>query len=176
MVWSLSPAGHPGSPQKEEKVNHKQLSIACSLVFLTTVSVVWAGEGGRVVRGAGTSLVSGGTGAPAFVPVLTKFGFQWRNGQGRFDCLALAPSAAAGAPGSGNFDTNVMYVTGNITAADIKGRMATLTGTATVTGLGAGSNLPFTAVAERGGPGTRFVLTVSGLTFEETLLDGAIEF
>jgi len=29
---------------------------------------------------------------------------------------------------------------------------------------------PFTARAERGGPGSRFVLTVSGLTFEETVL------
>jgi hypothetical protein len=68
------------------------------------------------------------------------------------------------------------YVTGPITAVEIRGALAVLTGTATVTGLGAGTNLPFTATAERGGSGARFVLTVSGLTFEETLLEGAISF
>lgn len=157
-------------------MNRKQLSVAFFLVFFTNVALAWAGDGGRVVQGAGTTLVTGGTGTPSFVPVLTKFGIHWRAGQGRLDCLALAPSAAAGTPGSGNFDTNVMYVTGPITAVEIRGAIAVLTGTATVTGLGAGSSLPFTATAERGGSGARFVLTVSGLTFEETLLEGEIAF
>jgi len=157
-------------------VNRTKLIIAFFLVFFTNVALVWAGDGGRVVQGAGTSLVTGGTGAPSFVPVLTKFGIHWRDGQGRLDCLALAPSPAAGTPGSGNFDTNVMYVTGPITAVEIRGAIAVLTGTATVTGLGAGSNLPFTATAEGGGSGARFVLTVSGLTFEETVLEGEITF
>ncbi len=157
-------------------MNRKQLSVAFFLVFFTNVALAWAGDGGRVVQGAGTTLVTGGTGTPSFVPVLTKFGIHWRDGQGRLDCLALAPSAAAGTPGSGNFDTNVMYVTGPITAVEIHGAIAVLTGTATVTGLGAGSSLPFTATAERGGSGARFVLTVSGLTFEETLLEGEIAF
>jgi hypothetical protein len=157
-------------------VNRKKLSVAFFLVFFTNVALAWAGDGGRVVQGAGTTLVTGGTGTPSFVPVLTKFGIHWRDGQGRLDCLALAPSAAAGTPGSGNFDTNVMYVTGPITAVEIHGAIAVLTGTATVTGLGAGSSLPFTATAERGGSGARFVLTVSGLTFEETLLEGEIAF
>ena len=152
-----------------------KLLLILTLGFFTHLAPAWAGDG-RVIQGGGTTFVTGGTGAPSFTPVLTKFGIHWRNGQGRLDCLALAPSAVTGAPGSGNFDTNVMYVTGTITAVDIKGKIATLTGTATVTGLGAGSNLPFTAVAERGGPGARFVLTVSGLTFEETLLEGAISF
>ena len=132
-------------------MNRKQLSVAFFLVFFTNVALAWAGDGGRVVQGAGTTLVTGGTGTPSFVPVLTKFGIHWRDGQGRLDCLALAPSAAAGTPGSGNFDTNVMYVTGPITAVEIHGAIAVLTGTATVTGLGAGSSLPFTATAERGG-------------------------
>ena len=44
------------------------------------------------------------------------------------------------------------------------------------TGLGAGVNLPFTAMAERGGPRTRFVLTISGLTFDEIFLEGHISF
>ena len=157
-------------------MNHKKLSVAFFFVFFTNVALAWAGDGGRVVQGAGTTLVTGGTGTPSFVPVLTKFGIHWRDGQGRLDCLALAPSAAAGTPGSGNFDTNVMYVTGPITAVEIHGAIAVLTGTATVTGLGAGSSLPFTATAERGGSGARFVLTVSGLTFEETLLEGEITF
>ena len=157
-------------------MNRKTLSVAFFLVFFTNVALAWAGDGGRVVQGAGTTLVTGGTGTPSFVPVLTKFGIHWRDGQGRLDCLALAPSAAAGTPGSGNFDTNVMYVTGPITAVEIHGAIAVLTGTATVTGLGAGSSWPFTATAERGGSGARFVLTVSGLTFEETLVEGEITF
>src|SRR5207248_2828400 len=96
--------------------------------------------------------------SPDFVALLPTPGT--RHGQGRFECLALAPSALPGSPGSGNFDTNVMYVTGTITAVQINGSVAVLTGSATVTGLGAGSNVPFTATAERGGPGTTFVLTI----------------
>jgi hypothetical protein len=157
-------------------VNRKQLLLTLVLGLMASVALVGAGDEARVVQGAGTTFVTGGTGAPSFVPVLTKFGVHWRNGQGRLDCLALAPSAAAGTPGSGNFDTNIMYVTGPITAVEIRGELATLTGVATVTGLGAGTDLPFTATAERGGPGARFVLTVSGLTFDETLLDGEISF
>jgi len=121
-------------------------------------------------------MVTGGTGSPSFAPVITKLAFHWRDGQGHFECLALTSGTAAGTPGSGNFDTHVMYVTGEITAVEIHAPKATLTGIVTVTGLGAGSNVPFTAVAERGGPGTRFVLTVSGLTFDEILLEGEITF
>jgi hypothetical protein len=157
-------------------VNRKKLLLTLVLGLMASVAVVGAGNRGQVVQGAGTTLVTGGTGAPAFAPVLTKFGVHWRDGQGRLECLALAPSAAAGTPGSGNFDTNVMYVTGPITAVEISGEIATLTGVATVTGLGAGTDLPFTAIAERGGPGAQFVLTVSGLTFDETLLEGEIRF
>jgi hypothetical protein len=133
-------------------------------------------SGGFQVRGGGTSLIEGGTGAPSFVPVITKFAFHWRAGKGHFECLALAPSAAAGSPGSGNFDTNAMYVTGDISSARIVGRTAVLKGSATVTGLGAGSDQAFTAWATRGGPGATLVLKVSGLTFNETLLEGQIRF
>jgi len=121
-------------------------------------------------------MVTGGTGAPEFNPVITKLGFHWRDGQGHLECLALASSAAAGTPGSGNFDTNVMYVTGEITSVEIHGPTSTLHVVANVTGLGAGANLPFTAIAERGGPGTRFVLTIAGLTFDEIVLEGHITF
>lgn len=128
------------------------------------------------LRGAGISLVRGGTGAPSFAPVLTKFGFFWRDGGGGFECLALASSVQAGKPGSGNFDTNAMYVTGALASARIEGQTAVLQGTATVTGLGAGSDRPFTATITPGGPGATLVLKVSGLTFYEIVLDGQITF
>jgi uncharacterized protein with beta-barrel porin domain len=128
------------------------------------------------IRGAGTSLVRGGTGAPSFTPVMTKFGFNWRNGQGGFECLALVPSVAAGKPGSGNFDVNAMYVTGSLTSVQVNGQSAVIKGTATVTGLGAGTNVPFTAAVTRGGPGATLVLEVSGLTFSEIVLEGEIRF
>jgi hypothetical protein len=53
---------------------------------------------------------------------------------------------------------------------------ATLTGSATVTGVGAGEDQAFTALATRGGPGATLVLEVSGLTFKEILLEGEIAF
>jgi hypothetical protein len=128
------------------------------------------------MHGGGTSLVRGGTGPPSFAPVVTKFGFSWSDGQGGFECLALVPSANAGKPGSGNFDTNAMYVTGSITSARVDGPTAVLEGTATVTGLGAGSNKPFSVTVTRGGPGASLLLNVSGLTFAEIVLDGQITF
>jgi len=133
-------------------------------------------DDGSSVRGAGTTMVEGGTGSPSFTPLLTKVAFHSRNGSGTFECLALAPSAPAGKPGSGSFDTNVMYVTGEITSARVRGQQAILGGTATVTGVGAGSNLPFTATLTRGGPGATLVLEVSGLTFREILLEGEFRF
>ena len=154
-------------------MQYKKVLVVLAILFLTNVALVW---GDQVLQGGATTMVTGGTGAPSFDPVMTKLAFHWRDGQGRFECLALASSTPAGTPGSGKFDTNVMYVTGPITAVEIHGAIAVLTGTATVTGLGAGSNVPFTATAERGGSGARFVLTVSGLTFEETLLEGEIAF
>jgi hypothetical protein len=131
---------------------------------------------GRPIRGAGTTMIENGTGAPSFTPVITKVAFHWQTGGGHFECLALAPSADAGSPGSGNFDTNVMYVTGPITAAQINGDTAVLKGSSTVTGLGAGSDRPFTATVTRGGPGATLVLEVSGLTFREILLEGQFRF
>ena len=131
---------------------------------------------GESIRGAGTTMLESGTGAPSFKPVITKVAFHWLAGAGHFECLALAPSADAGSPGSGNFDTNVMYVTGPITAAQINGDTAVLKGSSTVTGLGAGSDRPFTATVTRGGPGATLVLEVSGLTFREILLEGQFRF
>jgi hypothetical protein len=144
------------------------------LVAAGTAQVRADSDRSNAIQGGGTTIVTGG--GPGLVPVITKFEFHWRDGEGKFECLALAPSAKAGTPGSGNFDTNVMYVTGMIASAEIHGSLAILKGTATVTGLGAGSNLPFTATAEPGGPGARLVLTVSGLIFDEIVNEGSIEF
>jgi len=107
------------------------------------------------------------------IPIITKLGINFEDGSGHFDCLALMPTPSAGTQGSGIFDKNIMYVTGPITGATIEGNTAVLTGTATVTGVGAGTNKPFTVTADRGGPGTKVVLGVSGLTFVETLLEGS---
>jgi hypothetical protein len=147
-------------------------------VSLIGVSVVArGGEGGRrVIRGGATTMLEGGTGAPDFVPVLTKLAFRWNGTNGDLECLAIAPSAPAGDPGSGDFDTNVMYVTGPITSGSVEGGRAVLRGNATVTGLGAGEDLPFTLIAHRGGSGTKVVLRVSGLVFNEIVLEGGISF
>jgi hypothetical protein len=131
---------------------------------------------GRPIHGAGTTMVESGTGSPSFTPIITKVAFHWLAGAGRFECLALAPSAEAGSPGSGEFDTNVMYVTGPITSGEINRHVAVLKGSATVTGVGAGSDRPFTAIVTRGGPGATLVLEVSGLTFKEILLEGQFRF
>jgi hypothetical protein len=149
-------------------------------LVLVTAALAWAvlaqasDERGQQVRGGGTSIVAGGMGAPTFTPIITKFAFSWRDGQGHFECLALAPSAPAASAGSGNFDTNIMYVTGKITSAQIQGHAATLKGSATVTGAGAGSTRAFTFTVTPGGPGATLVLDVSGLTFNETVLEGEI--
>ena len=131
-----------------------------------------------VAEGGGTTIIQGGTGAPGFVPVLTKLGFHAERTAagvtGDFECLALAPEATSGA-GSGQFTVNAMYVTGSVTGATVDGDTATLTGTANVTGLGAGSNVSFTFVVQSGGPGATSVLTVSGLTFHEVLLQGDLQ-
>jgi hypothetical protein len=121
-------------------------------------------------------MLEGGTGAPDFVPVLTKLAFTWNGTRGDLECLALAPSAPAGDPGSGDFDTNVMYVTGPITSGSVEDGRAVLRGRATVTGLGAGEDMPFTLIVQRGGPGASVVLRVSGLVFREIVLEGAISF
>ena len=128
-----------------------------------------------IAEGGGTTIIQGGTGTPGFVPVLTKLGFHAEQTNagvtGVFECLALAPEATTGSH-SGQFTMNAMYVTGRVSGATVDGDTATLTGTADVTGLGAGSNVSFTFVAHRGGPGATFVLSVSGSTFHEVLLEG----
>jgi len=150
---------------------------------LAVVASAWAvsAEAGSArekpsVQGGGTSMIWGGTGADSFAPILTKFAVSWSNGQGHFECLALTPSASAGSAGSGNFDTNIMYVTGAITSAKFHARSAVLEGTAVVTGAGAGPARDFTLTLVKGGPGATLVLEISGMTFRETVLEGEIKF
>jgi hypothetical protein len=130
----------------------------------------------KTIEGAGITIVTGGTGSPSYAPVTTMIGIHWDGTAGTFDCLALAPNSAAGSSGSGLFENNIMYVTGTISSVTFKGDIATITGDANCTGLGAGLGVPFTATAERGGPGVRIVLQVSALTFTETLISGAVSF
>jgi hypothetical protein len=153
---------------------YKRLTVAFFLLFFFSVPLLWGGDAGISVHGAGTTILTGG--GPGTAPITTKIGINFENGSGNFDCLALAPTPAAGTQGSGIFHKNTMYVTGPITEVRFQGSSAVLTGTAAVTGVGAGSDVPFTVTADRGGPGTRVVLVVSGLTFVETMLEGSITF
>jgi hypothetical protein len=105
--------------------------------------------------------------------VITVLAFHANAQGGDFECLALAPTAASGAE-SGQFEVNAMYVTGTVTSVQVSGGTAVLKGTATVTGLGAGTNEAFTFAVKAGGPGTTATLDISGLTFHEILLEGQI--
>jgi hypothetical protein len=125
------------------------------------------------VSGAGRTIIEGGTGGSSPLPVFTVLAFHAGAQGGHFECLALAPAAATG-DGSGRFEVNAMYVTGPVNSVKVTGHTAVLRGTATVTGLGAGHNLPFTVTVQAGGPGTTVILEISGLTFHEILLEGQI--
>ena len=148
--------------------------LAAVLVGSATHSITGAAkEGDEQVSGAGKTIIEGG--GPGLVPVTTVLAFHASGQGGDFECLALMPPVATSfSPESGDFEVNAMYVTGKVTSMTVRGGTAVLHGTATVTGLGAGANLPFTFVAQAGGPGTTATLTVSGLTFHETLLEGQI--
>jgi hypothetical protein len=134
-----------------------------------------------LARGGGKTIVQSGTGQPAFSPVITTIAFHAEQRSavisGGFECLAIVPALPTG-NGSGQFTVNAMYVTGQITSVQIEDDTATLQGTATITGLGAGANVPFTFVFRSGGPGSTAVLTTEGsppLVFNEILLEGSFE-
>lgn len=162
------------------RFNHILLLVIIAIPSTVTSLYAQSGQASKVLaRGGGKTIIQGGTGlAGGFVPVITTIAFhaerQGRAVSGDFECLALAPAAATG-DGSGQFTVNAMYVTGQVTSVDVAGKTATLQGTATITGLGAGTNVPFTFVVREGGPGSTAVLTASGLTFHEILLDGSFE-
>jgi hypothetical protein len=151
------------------------VAIVALAVIGSTTSPLAVGEAAKHARvsGAGRTIIEGGTGGSSPLPVTTTVAFHADAQGGDFECLAFLPSHATGA-GSGEFDENVMYVTGKVSSLEIGNGVATLRGTATVTGLGAGQDLPFTVLVRAGGPGTTVNLDVSGLTFHETLLDGHI--
>ena len=134
-----------------------------------------------IARGGGTTLIHGGTGPSGFTPVLTTLSFHAQHAggsvTGAFDCMAVVPETGSGSM-SAQFTVNAMYVVGTVEGATVSGDTATLTGHATITGLGAGTNVPFTFVVRRGGPGTTAVLTVNtlpALPFHEVLVNGNFE-
>jgi hypothetical protein len=162
------------------RVNRALLLATIALAGAVTFAYAQPAHAAQVLaRGGGKTIIQGGTGqAGGFVPVITTIAFHAeRQGQGvsgDFECLAIAPAVPTG-DGSGQFTVNAMYVTGQITNVVVDGETATLKGTATITGLGAGTNVPFTFVVRNGGPGSTAVLTASGLTFHEILLEGSFE-
>jgi len=133
-----------------------------------------------LVRGAGTTMLEGGTGQPDYVPVLTRIAFHAElvNGavEGAFECLAQAPSNASGLA-SADFATNVMYVTGKVSSASMEADAIRISGGSECTGIGAGSNVPFSALIRKGGPGTTLVLTAGAppQVFKEILLEGSFD-
>jgi hypothetical protein len=158
------------------------LLVAGTGLSLTSLAGPPSQGGTLVAQGGGTTIVQGGTGqAGGFIPVLTTIAFHaQRTGHtvtGGFECMARAPEAATGT-GSAQFTVNAMYVTGELSGASVNGDQATLTGTATITGLGAGHNVPFTFVFRKGGPGATAVLTSEGtprLVFNEVLVEGSFQ-
>ena len=154
-----------------------RLAVAGVALLFTAAAVLQASSAASAplaahrAAGAGHTIIEGGTGGSEPVPVTTLIAFQVNGSGGDFECLALAPPQPTG-PGSGAFTSNVMYVTGKVTSLSVSGNSATFVGTATVTGLGAGHDRPFTVRITDGGPGATVLLTVSGLTFHEILTDG----
>src|SRR5258708_20405294 len=145
---------------------------SCVLTMLLSTRTVAGRDSenpaGLIARGAGTTMIHGGTGSPGFIPVITTVAFhaERSNGgvTGAFDCLAFAPEATTG-PHSGQLTVNAMYVVGKITGASVHEDIVTLTGVSDITGLGVGTNVPFTFIAHRGGPGASAILIVNSLTF-----------
>ncbi len=85
---------------------------AVVILAVTFASPLLAGQqpdAATIAEGGGTTIIQGGTGAPGFVPVLTKLGFHAEQTgagvSGGFQCLALAPEAPTGSH-SGLFTVN----------------------------------------------------------------------
>ena len=133
-----------------------------------------------IARGAGTTILEGGTGSPDFLPVLTQIAFHVESVGGviggNFECLAFGPHGANG-PSSASFDTNIMYVTGTIQGVAIVGDTIRISGGSNCTGIGAGTNVPFSAIIQKGGPGATVMLTAGAnqQVFRETLVSGFFE-
>ena len=155
---------------------------ACVFLLSFPARSVSAQSGDKsIANGAGTTIVQGGTGSPSFIPVLTTIAFHAEKSgntvTGGFECFARVPAVTTGS-GSAQFTVNAMYVTGQVTGATVAGATATLTGTAQITGLGAGTGVPWELVVHSGGPGATAVLTTKGspvLVFNEILTEGSFQ-
>jgi hypothetical protein len=168
--------------------NRNRLAVSLGVflsIGLIAAGSLWiaAGQSSQtklLARGAGTTMLEGGTGEPDYIPVITKIAFhvQLVDGvvTGAFECLALAPQAAKGT-GSGDFSTNVMYVTGNVETATIEGDTIRISGNSECTGIGEGSNVPYAATIRKGGPGATIVLRGGSppQVFREILVEGLFE-
>src|SRR5438093_12383655 len=102
-------------------------SVFCGVMFARSDSD--SNPDSKVIaRGAGTTIIQGGTGAPSFTPVLTTIAFHAeRQGgavTGGFECLALSPEASTG-PGSAKLTVNVMYGRWPFIQEVVKGYSAT---------------------------------------------------
>jgi hypothetical protein len=149
------------------------LALALMASASLPVSAGAPNDRGHQVAGGGKTIIEGG--GPGLVPVTTVLAFHANAQGGAFECLALMPPVATSfSPESGDFEVNAMYVTGKVTSVTVKDGTAVLHGTATVTGLGAGTNEPFIFTVKAGGPGTTATLVISGLTFHEILLEGQV--
>lgn len=163
-----------GNVRAELKVGKRWLVALALLTFGIGVAALFSprlvsgneSDDKTIARGGGTTIIHGGTGSPGFVPVITTIAFHasgsGNSATGSFECLAEAPEPGTGSK-SARFTVNAMYVTGQITGARVHGDTATLTGTANITGLGAGSDVPFTFVVEKGGPGATSILTCDSI-------------
>lgn len=142
---------------------------------------------GFTAAGGAETIITGGTGAPTLEelkPVKTILAFRATKPQGgvaegRFECLALAPSEPSG-PESGQFTENIMYVTGVVTSLTrLDKDTVLLKGQGRCTGLGAGDAVLFEATVRQGGPGTPIRLkvnTLPGVEFFEIVTSGSIQF
>ena len=159
-------------------LSRTMITVLSAVLVLVTLPIPVRADSKEeiIAQGGGTTIIEGGTGGTTPVPVLTTVAFHVRRAgktvTGAFECLARAPESSNGSH-SAQFTVNAMYVTGVVTDVTVSGDEAVLQGVATITGLGAGSNVPFTFSVRNGGPGTPAVLTTGGLTFKETLVEGA---
>src|SRR5207302_4364800 len=72
--------------------------VAAALVGSAAPRVAAGDESGgdHQVWGAGKTIIEGGTGAPAYIPVTTVLAFHAHGNSGAFECLALAPTTGSG--------------------------------------------------------------------------------
>jgi hypothetical protein len=157
--------------------------LTLTLITAGSTWVIQGQTGSRIrilARGAGATMLEGGSGGPNYMPVLTKIAFHVEEVDGvvtgAFECLALAPKEMKG-PASGDFSQNVMYVTGGVESAVIEGDTIRLSGNSECTGIGAGSNVPFACTIRKGGPGATLVLRggTPPAIYKEILLEGNFE-